>query len=478
MAWTSWRPGALALTMVGVASLLGPSAALAHGLTGRADLPIPILWFSWAAAIVLVVSFVALAVLWSRPVLEAGRFAALPAVVGRVLTSRVVDVVCGAIGVGLLMLVLWAGLAGTEIIGDNLAPAFIYVAFWLGLVPLSVLFGDVFRPFNPWRAMGRLTGWIVGRRAPEPLPYPDGLGYWPAAASLLAFAALELVSSRGDQPATLAVATLIYSAVTGFGMALYGVEAWTSRAEGFGVYFGMFARLSIFERRDRQIGIRPPLCGLAALTPLPGIAALVAVMIGSVSFDGLSAGPEFQQRIQPMTDFLRVDLGLGPQYALELTYAVGLLLSVLIVYGFYRLAITGTSRITPRHDARRLATDFAPSLVPIALAYVAAHYVSLLLFRGQALGALASDPFGDGSDLFGTADWTIDYGFVSAELFWYLQLGFVIVGHVAALALAHDRALVIYRDGRAASRSQYWMLAVMVGFTSLALWLLSEASKG
>jgi hypothetical protein len=478
MAWTSRRPVALAAPTIGVAFLLAPSAASAHGLTGRADLPIPIVWFGWGAAIVLVVSFVALAVLWSRPLLEQDRFVPLPATVGRALTSRVVDAVCGALGVGVLILVIWAGLAGTENIDRNLTPAFIYIAFWLGLVPLSVLFGDVFRLFNPWRAIGRATGWLVGSRAPEPLPYPAGLGYWPAAAGLLAFAALELVSSRGDQPYTLAVATLIYSAVTWFGMALYGVEAWTSRAEAFGVYFGLYARLSIFERRGRQIGIRPPLSGLARLTPLPGIAALLAVMIGSVSFDGLSGGPEFQQRSQPITEFLRVDLGLGPQYALELTYGIGLLLCVLIVFGFYRLGIAGASRVTPRHDARRLAVDFAPSLVPIALAYVAAHYVSLLLFRGQALAPLASDPFGDGSDLFGTAGWSIDYGFVSAELFWYMQLGFVIAGHLAALMLAHDRALVIYRDTRAATRSQYWMLAVMVGFTSLALWLLSEASKG
>ena len=458
--------------------LLAPATSLAHGLTGRADLPIPIVWFGWGAAIVLVVSFVALAVLWSQPLLAQDRFAPLPKLVGRALTSRVVDVACGAIGVGLLALVIWAGLAGTENIDRNLAPAFIYVGFWLGLVPLSVLFGDVFRAINPWRAMGRLAGWLVGRRAPEPIPYPRGLGYWPAAAGLMAFATLELVSADGDRPGSIALATLIYSGLTWFGMALYGVEAWTSRAEAFGVYFGLFARMSVFERRGRQVGLRPPLSGLARLTPLPGIAAVLAVMIGTVSFDGLSGGPEFQERVQPITEFLRVDLGLGPKYALELTYAIGLVLCVLIVVGFYRLGIAGASRVTPRHDARRLAAEFAPSLVPIALAYVAAHYVSLLLFRGQGLAALASDPFGDGSDVFGTADWPIDYGFVSAELFWYMQLGFIIAGHVAALVLAHDRALMIYRDSRAATRSQYWMLAVMVGFTSLALWLLSEASGG
>ena len=114
--------------------------------------------------------------------------------------------------------------------------------------------------------------------------------------------------------------------------------------------------------------------------------------------------------------------------------------------------------------------------MPIALAYVAAHYFTLLLFQGQALAFLASDPLGDGSDLFGSADNAIDYGLIGANAIWYWQVGFVVAGHVAALSLAHDRALALYDRPKPAVQSQYWMLAVMVIFTSLALWLLSQAN--
>ena len=116
------------------------------------------------------------------------------------------------------------------------------------------------------------------------------------------------------------------------------------------------------------------------------------------------------------------------------------------------------------------------TLVPIALAYVAAHYFTLLLFQGQAVEFLASDPLGDGSDLFGTADSQIDFTLIGSNATWYWQVGFVVAGHVAALTLAHDRALALYEDAKLAVRSQYWMLAVMVGFTSLALWLLSQSN--
>ncbi len=116
---------------------------------------------------------------------------------------------------------------------------------------------------------------------------------------------------------------------------------------------------------------------------------------------------------------------------------------------------------------------------------MAAHYLTLLLYQGQAViristapfGYLASNPLGEsGTDLFGTANDAIDYAVIGATATWYWQVAFVVVGHVAALILAHDRALAIYRDSRLAVRSQYWMLVVMVGFTSLALWLLAQSN--
>ena len=115
--------------------------------------------------------------------------------------------------------------------------------------------------------------------------------------------------------------------------------------------------------------------------------------------------------------------------------------------------------------------------MPIALAYVVAHYFSLLAYQGQAIAYLGSDPLGDGSDYFGTADKTIDYTMLSANAVWYVQVGALLVGHVSGLILAHDRALTVYQKTRDATRSQYWMLAIMVTFTSLGLWLLSAAAQ-
>ena len=451
----------------------------AHGLVARSDLPIPEWLFGWAAAMVLVVSFVALAVLWPEPKLQREHWRPMPGGFGRVLASRPVEILCGAVGAALLVVLVYAGLRGTQSSTANLAPTFVYVIFWLAFVPASVLFGDLFKAFNPWRAIGRGVGWVAARAArgglPAPLSYPERLGHWPAAAGVFAFATMELVAANGDQPQTIAIAALVYSALTFVAMALYGVETWISRGEAFSVYFNLFSRMSPVETRDGVVGLRRPLSGLAALKAGAGTVPLLAVMIGSVTFDGVSEAPLWTGIAPDIARFFG-DLGLSPQNALELTFLVGLIGAIVLVYGFYRLGVLGAQSVGGGFTTERLARAFVHTLVPIALAYVAAHYFTLLLFQGQAVSFLASDPLGDGSNLFGTSDSQIDYTLIGANATWYWQVGFVVAGHVAGLTLAHDRALAMYDQAKLAVRSQYWMLAVMVGFTSLALWLLSQAN--
>ena len=449
---------------------------IAHGIVGRTDLPIPEWLFGWAAAIVLIVSFVALAVLWPDPRLEGDRGwrRAFP------LPAAPVDAVCGAIGVFLLGVTVYAGLAGEQTAAANWAPTFVYVIFWLGFAAASVLFGDVFRAFNPWRAVARAVAGaaklVRGGALPAPLPYPERLGRWPAAAGLFAFTWMELAASNGDMPQNVAIAALVYSAAAWIAMALYGIDHWIERGEAFSVYYNLFSRLSIWERRGRDIGIRRPLSGLAALDPLPGTVPLVAVMIGSVTFDGASEGSPWVDIAPDISKFFE-DLSLSPENALMVTYTIGLVAAITLVYGFYRLGVAGARSVGGGFSARRLADEFIHSLVPIAFVYAAAHYMTLLLFQGQAIWFLASDPLGQGDDLFGTADRAIDYTLIGANATWYWQVGFVIAGHVSALMLAHDRALALYKEAKEAVRSQYWMLGIMVGFTTLALWLLSQANQ-
>jgi hypothetical protein len=315
----------------------------------------------------------------------------------------------------------------------------------------------------------------VVRRTPR--PYPERLGRWPAAAGLLVFTWIELASGWGEQPYKLAVATLVYTVVTLAAQAVFGVEAWTRRGEAFSVYYNLFSRISPFESRGRVVGVRPVLGGLPKLDRTPGLVAVLAVMIGSVTFDGLSQGKLWNQHLAVWITDALTSAGFGSGIAVKLAFTVGLLLGVGLVGGFYRLGIAGARSVGGSHDEERLRSAFVHTLVPIALVYAIAHYLTYLVFQGQAISWLASDPLGRGWDLFGTASSaSIDYSLLTQDATWYLQVGFVVAGHVAALVLAHDRALVLYGQARQAVRSQYWMLGIMVGFTTLALWLLAQAN--
>jgi len=467
----------LVIVFIAVGAVLGsaPASALAHGLVGRQDLPIPKWLFGWAAAAVLVASFVALAVLWPKPRLEQAperRVAGVP---------RFLEPLLGAIGLAFFGLVVYAGSAGSQTTTNNLAPTAIFVLLWVGIPIASLFFGDVFKAFNPWRAAARAVAWLAAKVSrgglPAPMAYPVRLGRWPAAIGILAFAWIELVySGRGD-PSNLAVLALAYMAVQFVGMSLYGIEPWNRYGDAFGVYFGLIARMSPLRWTRTALFVRQPVSGLTNLDIVPGTVALVILIIGTTSFDGFSGGPAWGT-IGPDLTRLFGDMGLGQESALELAFTLGLVVVVLIVGGMYRLGVIGMGTIDPQGaSTQELAARFAHTLVPIGLAYVVAHYFSLLAYEGQRMAYLVSDPLGTGANIFGTHNATVDYTWVSATTIWYVQVAALVIGHVAGLVLAHERALVSFDgDSQLATRSQYWMLVVMIAFTSLGLWLLSAAN--
>jgi hypothetical protein len=467
------RPSLLLLGGLVIAALLFPAQALAHGIVGKADLPIPVWLFSWAAAIVLVVSFVALSTLWMRPQLQEEhrrRAMRLP---------QALEWLAGVFGVGVFALVVYSGFAGAQVSTANFSVIFIYVIFWVGTPVASVLLGDVFRPLNPWRACARVLWWIGRRLAPRrlaqpPLRYPKWLGMWPSIAWLVGFAWLELVYVNRDMPSILAALSLGWFLAMLVGNLLFGVKDWSEQGDAFGVYFNLLSRLSALVRDEQgYLCVRRPLSGLPDLPIRRGTVALFCTTIGTSTFDGFSNGGIWRNN-EPNLESLFADTGLHLVPAQELAYSLGLVLCILLIAGVYRLGILGVHSVSDRYDKQTLTHAFAHTLVPIAFAYVLAHYFSLLLWQGQALGYLISDPLGNGADIFGTSGAQIDYHIISYAAIWYVQVAALVGGHVGGLALAHDRALVLYKDPEDAVRSQYWMLAVMVAFTSFGLWLLSS----
>lgn len=438
-------------------SLIGPAAASAHGLGGRTDLPIPGWLFAWAAAGVLAASFFAFAALWQTPKLEI----AVPRQWFKI--PVVAEWLCGTIGVVALVWLVYVGLQGTQEVESNFLPTFVFVYFWAVIPILSAIFGDVFKAFNPWRAIGRLTGWLIRRFAPKKAPaqfaFPERIGRAPAALLLFGFGWLELISETGRDPSVLAKLIIAYAVIQLIGMALFGTERWIERGDAFNVYFNMFSRISPITSVEHRFATRLPLSGLTDVTWLPATVLFFCAGIGITAFDGAAEGGVWQ-----------AIAGKDPS---QIVSAIGLIAVIGIVVGFYRLGIEGMKSSHIEMSPRELSQTFAPSLVPIMLGYVVAHYFSFIIFQGQEIWPLASDPLGDGANYLGSVSAGIDY-FISSKQIWYFQVALLVLGHVAGLAVAHDKALAVWGKARAAVQSQLWMLVVMVGFTSLGLWLLSQ----
>jgi len=458
---------------------------LAHALSSRGDLPLPGWLFAWAAAIVLVVSFFALASAWRKPKFETDEWREILPRFWKFVSSRAVQVLLGLISFFLLGFVVYAGYEGTEAADRNFSLTFVFVTVWLGLPVVSAFLGDVFRPIDPWRNIGALAGRIVSlllRRKLQHLPYPERLGRWPAAVALVAFVWLEIIyGSAGTSvsllPKVVSDATLFYTAYTLTMMVLFGVEKWCSRGEFFSVYFHMFSTLSPFEVRDGKLGRRKALSGTTGWADAPGSVGLVVAAIGVTTFDGAQEGA-LASTIDWTIDRLS-DIGVGITEAVRGADTFYLLLVLAGIAAIYLTGVWGMRSVDTRFSFAELRQKFAHTLIPIALAYLVAHYFSLFFFQEQAqFTYLLSDPLGTGeTDLFGTIGNGIDYNAISPEAIWYIQLGSLLAGHLVGLTLAHDRAISLWTNLRVATRSQYWMLAMMVCFTSLGLFLLSIANQ-
>ena len=427
------------------------AGVLAHGLGGRTDLPIPRGLALYAAATAVIVSFAALGVLWPKPAIvhRTGRpwAARIRAAADSARLRRTLQLVT----LLLCVFVVYVAFRGPAATNENIAPWLLYITFWVGLALLSVLFGPIWRVVNPLRLIHDMTQRFGGAPTRE---YPEQLGYWPAAIWLATFVWIELVLPQRGDPRVVGSFLVLYAAANLYGAAMFG-SRWFVYADGFEVYSAMFARLSPFGRRDDGVlVVRNPLNGLATLRPAPGLVAVVTVIIGSTGFDGLTRTGFWRDNIDPDS------LPLG---------TLGLAAMIATAAMLYLVAARSVGWLGSA-DARTMPGLFASSMLPIALGYTVAHYFSLFLLEGQRPLALVSDPLGTGDDLFGTASRSINY-FLGTDLTAYTQLGAIVVGHIVAVCVAHERALTVV-GGRDAIRSQYGLLLAMVAFTLGAITLL------
>ncbi len=421
-------------------------AVLAHGLGGSTDLPIPFTYALIGAAWALTFTFAVVALAWRNPRFDPdkpGR--ALPQWVNTVVDAAVTRWVVALAGLAFAVWVAVVAFIGPQN-ADNPLPGVFYVLLWIGLVALSLMFGPVWRVISPARTVHRL----LGRRSVRG-SYPAALGYWPAVIGLFAFVWLELASPNPGSLGAIRIWLLIYLAVTLAG-ALWCGDRWFGRADPFEVYSIVVSRLSVFRRNpDGRIAIGNPFDHLPSLPVRPGTVAVLSVLLGSTAFDSFSAMPKWRNFVDALSNSAATA---------TLVNTAGLLTFAGVVAATFWLAARATGGVDAE-QRRALPGQLAHSLIPIVVGYVFAHYLTYLVERGQQTIIQLTG-----------IDAEVNYVLsLHPSLLATVKVACVVLGHVAGVIAAHDRAMRLLPEKHRLT-GQLAMMLVMVGYTFTGLYLL------
>jgi hypothetical protein len=499
--------------LAGLVTAFGAGPAAAHAFGQRYDLPLPLWMFVTAAAAAVVLSFAVIAVfLRHKP--EPGvypTFNLLNNPVGRFFARRLVLGLIRVFFVALFLLTVAAGFFGVASPYENISVVMVWVIAWVGLAFVCSLLGNFWALINPWNALfswaemfyRKISGGELGRK----LAVPEGWDTWPAFLFFFLFAWMEITWSGSGVPFNIAAAVSIYSGLTWLGMFLYGREPWLAQGEAFSVVYGLFARFAITEVRVRGAGahgdasicdvkseaagcvngygayftaapesrewnLRPPGVGLRVGKP-PSVTLMffILLLLSTVTYDGYTETEQFQTLGLKFYKQFQ-GLGGGAVLVVETIWIASFPVLLIVLYLAF-MALVGWSGDN-KVKFRVLAPVFVFSIVPISIAYHLSHYLSLLVIEGQVVIHRLSDPFGFGWDLFGTAGYQVNIALISAKFVWFFSVAAIVIGHIVAVYLAHTEALRLYGDRRRALDSQLPMLALMVGYTMLSLWIIAQ----
>jgi hypothetical protein len=506
----------LSLLLLALGTSLAAQPVLAHGFGERYSLPLPLSFFAIGGAAAVVFSFVMVGTVvkgesrtFTYPRFNLFRYGWLEALLSGPTLSPI-----KILSVLLFLLVIATGLFGSTRPVDNLAPTFVWVIWWVGMGFFVALFGNLWALVNPWKVLFSWAETLYQMFWPEQelnlgYKYPEQWGIWPAVVLFFAFAWVETSFIESANPRTLAWLIIIYSLITLGGMFTFGKHQWLRHGEIFSVVFGFLSRFSITEVRvnddgvcrecssgdcrnedgscidcyecfeyseGREFNLRPPAIGLNNIGRItPSVVAMVMLLLASVTFDGFSATTEW---LQVQSFFITQFPTLTSEFVNGVTIAntLGLIGFPLAFAGLYWLFSYLMYQVVGNHPPAVpvLMGAFVFTLVPIALAYNYAHFLSFLLIQGQQIIALVSDPFGYSWDLFGTADYLINIQITGARFIWFFSVAVIVVGHIIAVYLAHLRARRIYADQALAMKSQIPMLGLMVLYTVVSLWIVSR----
>ena len=442
-------------------SLASPVSA--HAFGKLYNLPVPFWMYLFGSAATLIVSFLIIGYFLTKN----GEEVAYPKIRIPVLHLSMKKLPIGiakSISIFLFSLTILTGLIGTDSSYFNFNMTFFWIFLVLGTTYLTALIGNVWTIINPWKILAEAFECISKKEIKGIITYPENFTYYPALITYFLFIWIELFANT--TPFSLSLLLVQYSFLSLFGIFIFGKNTWLMYGEFFSVFFRLLSNLAPLEFKKNKFFLRPPFIGLIEKnTNHFSLLVFILFMLSSTAFDGI-------RETVPFANFYW-------QFFLTIPYApfqtIALLASPFIFLSIYWILIILTKLITrSKRSVKDLAFAFAPSLIPIALVYNIAHYYTLLLTQGQEIIRLASNPFGWNWNLFNTINFTPNLQIIDANITWHSQVAFILTGHIAAVYLAHLIALRLFPSRKKALLSQFPMLILMVIYTMIGLWILSQ----
>jgi hypothetical protein len=466
--------------------LLFPNPVFAHSFGKLYNLPVPFWMYLYGGAAALLVSFVVIGYFFNKASvnLEYPTYNLSKLKVFKIFTQRWYLKLFKGISVFLLLLTILTGIIGSPSPYENFNMAFFWIIFVLGLAYLTVFMGNIYSIINPWKVIVEAVEKSLNEKLSGVWKYPkDVFGYYPALLFYFLFIWIELFGNTG--PFELSTLLIFYSVITFFGVVFIGKDNWFYYCDFFSVFFKMLGKMAPIEylpvsskNKSAKLQLRPPFIGL--INPMADHISLllfILFMLSSTAYDGFSEVIIWYRFYwQNFDSLLRPILGGN---SVQTFQATALFLSPFIFLLIYLVLVYLSKEITrSKKSLAALSLEFAFSLIPIALVYNVAHYYTLILTEGQNFIRVISDPFGFGWDLFKTASYIPNLNVIDAGFTWHFQVALILIGHIVSVFLAHFIALKVFPGNKKALLSQFPMLLLMVTYTVIGLWILSQPVTG
>jgi hypothetical protein len=445
----------------------------AHSIDERYDLPLPLNFFIFGSALVVMISFVGALLIFTK----SNTHSKFPIVLLRNMKNnffiKISKLVLQILSVVFFFVVLGACFWGNANPLQNLAPNFIWMTWWLGLSLFISIFGNVWPVLNPWLNIYQFLQQIFSRPQPKVVSIPTPIFPWNglffATLFLFVWSWLEVVYPVAFVPYRIGYLILIWSCISFVGMFLIGKNRWLQQIDFFSIYFLYLGKFSLFTYSPSQntLLLRPWGTGLIKLNSeqsSSGQSGFIIAMLTTVLFDGLHGNQMWLVFEQPFEKLIPKSMDINGYWI----GTVGLLLTWCLFFLVYQLSCFISKKICPTVNVKHLANDLAPSLIPIAIAYLIAHNFSSFMIQVQNIIFLISDPFNLGWDLFHTANFRPNIALIDASFTWYLALSAIVIGHILAILICH---LIIMQ--KTTSKKEVFYLSFPMTITMIILTMMS-----